>query len=80
MAMTSVLAEAVRELAAALKWSCRSEAEDTGISAGEVFVAGKLVRATEPCWFVYLGPNLVPFKDHVAAMMFLKALGVRDET
>lgn len=75
--MISVLAEAVHELAAATGCPFRLEAEDTGISAGEVFVGGKLVRATLPCWFVYLGELHAPFKDHVAAMLYLWVRGAR---
>lgn len=73
--MTPVLAEAVRELAVGLGVPFRLRAEDTDISMGEVFVDGKLVLATAPCWFVYLGPNVGPFKDHVAAMLYLGVLG-----
>lgn len=75
--MTSVLVEAVRELAVGLGVEFRQEADDTDISVGKVFVDGKLMQATAPCWYVYLGSDRVPFKDCTAALIYLKALGMK---
>ena len=84
MAMTSVLAEAVRELAVALDVPFDLKAEDSGVPVGEVFVqrpdqsSPTRMKATVVCWFVLLDGH--EFKDYLAAMMYLRVLGVRDET
>ena len=72
--MTSVLAEAIREIAEAAGIEFGLRVEDTDISLGEVFVAGKLALATAPCWFVRLGFGQEPFKDYGAAMMYVRYL------
>jgi hypothetical protein len=74
--MTSVDAEAVREVAEAVGIGFDLEAEDSGVSLGDVFVKGELVLATAPCWLVYL--NGCPFKDHVAAMIFVRVSGTKE--
>ena len=81
--MTSVLAEAVRELAAALHQPCEIEPLNTGISGGAAYVvlssggAPVIVeRTTLPCWVARLGVDQHDFKDHVAAMLYLRVLGV----
>ena len=85
--MTSVLAEAVRELADALDQPFEVEAEDTGIGGGATYAVLSsggppvIVEGTTlPCWFVRLGVDQHEFKDHIAAMIYLRVLGVRDET
>ena len=78
--MTSVLAEAVRELAAALGQPYDVDVVDTGISGGEWFVGGERALTTTACHVVILGCDRALFKDHVAAMLYLRVLGVRDET
>ena len=85
--MTMCDAEAVRELAAALYQPCQLVAEDTGISGGLAFICpggGEAERTefhtTLPCWVARIGVDGHEFKDHVAAMIYLRVLGVRDET
>ena len=83
--MISVLAEAVRELAAALHQPYEVEAEDTGLVGGKVYVlphgsvCPHLTPSTMVCWVVRLGVDRAPFKDHIAAMMYLRVLGVYKE-
>lgn len=72
--MTSVLAEAIREIADAAGIEFGVSAEDSGVSLGEVFVGDELIRATAPCWFVRLGFWQEPFKDYGAAMMYVRYL------
>jgi len=72
--MTSVQAEAVREIAEAVGINFELTAEDTGVSAGEVFVDGVLVGATAPCWFVHLD-GCPPFKDCIAAFAYVRITG-----
>ena len=78
--MTAILAEVVRELAAAMGQPYEVEVDDTGLTGGEWFVDGELVLTSTPCWVVKLGPYKAAFVDHIGAMFYLRVLGVRDET
>lgn len=72
--MTSVLAEAVRELAENLGMCFELDALDSGATLGKVYVDGELVLATAPCWVVSLDGSS-PFKDYHAAMLYVQIVG-----
>lgn len=87
--MTRTSAEAVIELAEALDQPYDLQPVDTELSTGDVFVDppgpgydGQLriiVPAKIVCWVVSVGMDRHPFRDPVAAMVYLRVLGVRKE-
>lgn len=77
--MTSADAEAVRELADAAGIDCDQEIEDSGVPLGRVFTGRSVVsvKATAACYFVSLNGHR--FKDHVAAMVYVRVVTGRDK-
>ena len=93
MAMRAIDTEAIGELAMALHQPYDLEPVDTGLVGGDMFVYSEplegpafdgelrvLAPSTLVCWVMYLGVDRHPFRDPVAAMIYLRVLGVRDET